>query len=448
MNVRRFPLMVVLLVGLVVTGTVSALSPVVKPKTLPSALSVSGDAESTALFCTGLSSVRGGVAGRVTFINTTSSSRAVDVIMSSNTGARSTRRLHIVGYGVQSLSPGSLSGQSFGVEGLVSGGGVVGVEVASAHTAEAPCVSTGVKNWYATGFTTTVGSYAGLSIYNPTATPAVLDVSTYSPSGFVAPAPYQGIAVAPHAQVELNLGSQIVATTNFGVHVNVLRGYVVAVGVQESGPVVSFNPGVTSAVSTVLFPRVTTANGASAQIRVSNPSGRAANVTLDIALAPYAVRPETLTVAPYSSGELTVTPNPAVPAAGYASVELRTTQPLITSLATGSGSNVALSSPGATAREFVIGDFYGQGYDAAALTNTSEHPMNLNFTNLPGPGERTLQSSATLAGHTTRDIKYLYRRALRHTTVLVTASEPALQVTLTLPTNPIGMTVVSPLDGR
>ena len=88
-----------------------------------------------------------------------------------------------------------IGGDYFGVGAQVSGGGVVGVEVTKDHTSEAPCISTGVTNWFAAGFDTTVGSCAVLSVYNPTATPAVFNVSTFSASGYVAPAKFQGYAV-------------------------------------------------------------------------------------------------------------------------------------------------------------------------------------------------------------------------------------------------------------
>ena len=109
--------------------------------------------------------------------------------------------------------------------------------------AQVPCTSTGVTNWYGAGFDTLVGSSGELSIYNPTATPAVFNVVGYTAAGYTAPAPFQGLSVGAHSQMELNLGSQIVNTANVGVHVSVLRGSVTIVGVQQSGAVVSLISG-------------------------------------------------------------------------------------------------------------------------------------------------------------------------------------------------------------
>ena len=46
---------------------------------------------------------------------------------------------------------------------------------------------------------------------------------------------------APHSQAEINLGTAIVDLQNVGVHVRVLRGALDIVGLQQSGPTVSFN---------------------------------------------------------------------------------------------------------------------------------------------------------------------------------------------------------------
>jgi len=48
---------------------------------------------------------------------------------------------------------------------------------------------------------------AGLSIYNPTATPAVFNIVTYSPSGYSAP-PLSGLAWS-HDQTVINLVARL-----------------------------------------------------------------------------------------------------------------------------------------------------------------------------------------------------------------------------------------------
>jgi hypothetical protein len=454
-TVRRRSLFLILALALVATGVLSSLSTSRNPSILPSGLAVNSHAESTALYCTGLSSVRGGVSGRVTFLNTTSSPRHVSIMVVSNEGKKWEKKVLIVAHATLSIDPAAvLVGDNYGVAAQVSGGGVVAEEITMSKSAEAPCISTGVTDWYGAGFDTTVGSSADVSIYNPTATPAVINVSTYSKVGFTAPARFQGLSVAAHSQIEVNLGNQIVSTRNVGVHVKVVRGAVDIVGVQIAGSVASFNSGIATPSTMALYPAVTTANKTTVQVRIVNPGPVAANITVAIALKRYKIVPVTLSIRPYTSGFASITPNPAVPVAGYASVRVSSSQPVFTSLAAGSGTDVALSSPGRPESEFLIADFSGLGYDAATVTNTSSRSVTLTFSTLTGATNTVSDVQRQLPANTTERVLTLLNSplttlsTLRGYSLLVTCSRPVLMVTLTLPTRPRGTRVVSPLDGR
>jgi hypothetical protein len=437
----------VLAAALVVTGVAAAHFKTSNPSTLANALNVNG-VESSALYCTGLSSANGGVEGHVVFLNTSSGPRTVLANVVSDTHRSASVTLHVAAYSSKSLSPASLvSGNSYAVAAEAIGGGVVGEEVTGAGAAEVPCTSAGVRRWYGAGFDTVVGSSAALSIYNPTATPAVLDVTTFSSNGFGAPAAFRGLSLAAHTQIELNLGPQIVNTSNVGVHVSVLRGSLVVVGVQKSGAVASLVPGSRSTASEAWFPRVTTALNAVAQLRVANPGSRSVNVTVNVGLAPYHVAPLTLSVAPYSSGQVVISPNPAIPNHGYATVKLTSSAPVIASLTTGTTAGIALSSPEPPGEEFLISDFAGRRLDAATVTNTSTQTLDVNF-RVVGAGGAT--GSASLKGGATESILGIFSgvSTLSGKSLLVTSSRPVLLVAATLPSNPRGVAVVAPLDGR
>lgn len=454
-TVRRTSLFLVLAMALVATGVISSLSTARSPSILPSGLAVNSQAESTALYCTGLSSVRRGVSGRVTYLNTTASPRDMSIVVVSDQGKKWQKKVTIQAHSSLSVQPASvLSGNSYGVAAQVSGGGVVAEEITSSNTAAAPCISTGVTNWYAAGFDTTVGSSADVSIYNPTATPAVVNVSTYSNVGFVAPARFQGVSIAAHAQMEVNLGNQIVSTRNVGVHVKVVRGAIDIVGVQLIGSVASLNSGVDSATTTAVYPDVTTANKTTVQVRVVNPGPQTANVKVAIALNKYKIAPATLSIRPFTSAYASITPNPAVPIAGYASVQVTSSQPIFTALSAGKDSDAALSSPGRPESEFLIADFTGLGYDAATVTNTSTRPVTITFSTLTGGTTSINGVQRQLAANSSESVLTLLNTpattlaTLRGYSLLVSASRPVLLVTLTLPTRPRGITVVTPLDGR
>ncbi|HUZ42628.1 MAG TPA: DUF5719 family protein [Acidimicrobiales bacterium] len=451
-SLRRIPLLVVLALALIVVGVLSSEAKSVDPSQLPSALALNGHAESTALYCTGLSSQRLGEDGRVIFLNTTDQSHLVTIDDVSNLGARTSREMTLRPYQQYGFDPSAgLSGDYFGVGAQVIGGGVVGVEVTASHSSEAPCISTGVTNWFASGFDTTVGSSATLSVLNPTATPAVFNVSTFSSSGYVAPAKFQGYAVAPHSQADIDLGTQIVDMRDVGVHVRVLRGTLDIVGLQKSGPTVSFNSGVIAPSTSAIFPLVTTSNNATAQIRFANPGPTPINVRLSVTLAPYHVPIQSLTVAPYGSAVATITPNSAIPAASYASVTVSSNAPVITALATGTGKYVALSSTQPPEPQYLVGDFTGRGFDAATFTNTSSRAISINVTTLPVSRSADLDNvQVHLAADTTESVRSALPALthLRGLVMIVTASRPTLVVALSLPTRPAGMTVVSALDCR
>ena len=453
---RRVPFLLVLALALIVVGVVSSMAKSVDPSQLPSALALNGQAESTALYCTGFSSAKLGESGRVIFLNTTDHSHVVTIKDVSDAGDATSKEVTLGAYQQFGFNPSvGLHGDYFGVGAQVSGGGVVGVEVTKDDSSEAPCISTGVTDWFGAGFDTTVGSNAILSVYNPTATPAVFNVSTFSSSGYVAPAKFQGYAVGAHSQAEIHLGSEIVNMSDVGVHVLVLRGALDIVGLEQSGPTVSFNTGVARPTTSAIFPLVTTANNAAAQIRLSNPGPTPANVTLEVTLPPFHVPNQTVTVAPYGSAIATITPNPAIPAASYASVSMHSSAPVIAALATGTGKDVALSAPPSSEPEYLVGDFTGRGFNAATLTNTSSRPITITITTLPGHRGSTsaTQSASTqvLLGANTSEALHSAVPGLanlRGVALIVEASRPSLVVSLTLPTSPVGMTVVPALDGR
>src|SRR5579863_808670 len=268
---RRVPFLAALAFALIVAGVATSMAKNVDPSQLPSALSLNGQAESTALYCTGFSNAKLGESGRVIFLNTTSHPHVITINVVSDTGPGYGREINLGAHQQYEFDPSiGVHGDYFGVGAQVSGGGVVGVEVTHDNSSEAPCISTGVTNWFGAGFDTTVGSSAILSVYNPTATPAVFNVSTFSLAGYVAPAKFQGYSVAAHSQAEIHLGSSIVDISDIGVHVRVLRGTLDIVGLQQSGPTVSYNVGVSSPSTSATFPLVTTADTAIAQVRLSN----------------------------------------------------------------------------------------------------------------------------------------------------------------------------------
>jgi hypothetical protein len=439
---RRTPLLMILALTLIGVGLVSSLTKATNPSATPGGLGAV-NAESTALYCTGLSGDVGPLEGHVVFLNTTNATRSLAVQVVNDLGQRANTTVHLSAYATALVSPITLlKGHSYAVEAQVSGGGVVAQEVTRTGRAEEPCTSSGVTNWYGAGFDTLVGSSGELSVYNPTATPAVFNVSIYSTSGFSAPAPFQGLSVGAHSETEVDLGSQIVNTTNVAVHVSVLRGTVVVVGVQQSGSVVSLSTGENALSKVAWFPLVTTVDNALAQIRIANPSALAANVTADVTLPKENIAPQSVTIPPYSSSDLVITPNSAIPPSGYATVRLTSNVPVVSSLVSGTSAGIAQWAPPTPGGTFLLSNFSGLRFNAVTVTNTSTRTVTVHFITV---GQKSVTTSIKLAGHATQSFTDI--ASLNATTYLVTASLPVIVVATTLPSTPTGVTVVPVLNG-
>ena len=456
---RRRPLLVVVVGVLLAAGLATTLTHPHNPSVLPSGLAASLNAESTALYCTGLSS-GGPRPGRVTFYNTSNGPRHLGISVYSDNGRQWDGSIELASHGLQSIEPSVLDASattakglttSYGVAVQISGGGVVGDEIAYNDRAEVPCVSQGLTKWFATGFTTLVGSTAYLSVFNPTATSAVFNASIYTSSGVTDPEAFQGLSVPAHAQREIDLGTQVVNTPNVGVRLTVLRGSLDVVGVQDSNGTLSYEQGLSHVAGHVWYPDVTTVNKAVAQLSVMNPSSETANVSVHISLGSFKIAPQTLTVSPYSTGVLTITPNSAIPADGYANVSLRSSQPVVSALATGASSWVALASPVTPGNAFLLHDFTGLGFDAVTVTNVSSRTITVDISSYTTSSPSIISGGGgiTVAPESTKSIKATVTSSSGSSeTYLITASRPTLVVSQTLPSTPRGVNVVPPLDGR
>ena len=305
-----------------------------------------------------------------------------------------------------------------------------------------------MTNWYASGFDSTVGSSAVLSVYNPTATAAVFNVTAFTPGGFSSPAPLQGVSVGAHAVLTLNLGEQIVATQNFGVQVSVLRGSLVVVGDQVSKNVASFNYGTTVLASTGTLPLVTTADHAVAQVRIANPGPAPATVTVTVKLAKFKVAPQSAELRPYQSAMIVITPNTAIPAAGEASLTLTSTQPVDVTLVTGTDNGLSASPLGSPVARAVLADVTGGGFDRAMVTNVAHATSQVSWT-LRHQGTLTSSGTTTLSPGYSASLGVLVggRAKLRGSTLVLTSASDSMVVIATLSTSPAGVTLTSALDG-
>ncbi len=407
-------------------------------------------AQSSALYCTGLTNAHGDLRGLVTFINTTNATRQVLVHAVATSATSAVATAFTLGpYARHVVTPTNLLvGDTYALAAQVDGGGVSAEQVVTRYGTTAPCVNEGVTNWYGSGFDTTVGSRAILSVYNPTATAAVFNVTTFSPSGFLSPAALQGVSVGPHAELALNLGDEVVATQDFGAQVTVLRGSLVVVGDQISKGTASMNYGTSALASAGTFPMVTTANNAVAEVRVANPGPATATVTVMVTLRKFNIAPQSTVVAAYHSAMITITPNTAIPAAGEASLTLTSDQPVDATLATGTSNGVTLSPLGSPVARAVLSDVTGGGFGEATMTNASAAATTVTWS-LLHHGALSASGVTTVEPRTTVSIGALVhgRTKLRGSTLIMTSPTSSLVVNAILTTSPAGVTLASALNG-
>ncbi len=449
---KRSALLALAALVLALTGVVTTLERPINPSDLPSGLAVLMNAESTALYCTGLTSGSGSP-GRVVFYNTAGSSRSLSVNVVSASGQVYAKTVELAARTSQFLVPSQdVKGSNFAVAVQISGGGVVAEEVSGTGRADVPCSSQGVTSWYGGGFDTLVGSSAWLSVYNPTATAAVFNTSLFSAAGLTQPQSLQGYSVPAHSVTEISLARSVVNTSNVGVAVTVSRGSLVIVGVQDSRGTISFDQGARAAATESWFSDVTTAASALAQIRVTNPNDVPTSVTVSLTLGHYAIPAQTINVNAYSTGLVSVTPNPAIPAAGYAAVTVASREPVVSTLATGVAPTIELISYEAPATAFLIRNFTGRGFDAASVTNTTSGTITVSVTSLTdgAPHSSTVVGDVKVAARGTLDLASVVPSLRRATneTYIVASSREDMVVSLTLPSHPAGVDVMAPLDGR
>jgi len=435
-NLRRLPLAVVLGAALVLTAIVSTFFTGSNPSQFAAGTQEASYAESTGLHCSGLTS------SAVTFFNTTSDSHKISVTWITSSGSSGSATSKLAAHAIWRVSEFG-KGSVFAAEAQINGGGVV-ASVDGANGLQSSCSSVGTTSWYGAGFDTKVGSTGELSIYNPTATAAVFNVSTFTVKGFIAPASFQGLSVGAHKLLVLDLGSQLVNTSNIGVHVKVLRGSLEILGIQKSGNSVSYYPGQNQASQQNWFPLVTTENKAAAQLRFANPTANPISVTVKISLPPYSVEPQSVIVAPFNVDAITITPNTAIPASGFAFVSSSSSAPLLTTLALGTSKGIMLNAPANPLSSLLLANFNASPVSKVVITNVSKQSVTVNSSLLTGSKSASRGSKFSLKAGETVQVNLLNEQAGQ----IFSTEKNVLLVTAAFTTAPAGIALLSNLNSR
>jgi len=407
-----------------------------------------GTITSSAIYCTGLSGASGATYGRIEFVNASSAVRTARVVTYA-THARKTSVTTWLTLPAHSATPFTptkhLSGTFYAVAAYVNGGGVAGEELLASNHSQVSCVSGATATWFGAGLSTRVGSISTLTLFNPTATIAVANVTAMTPNGLEAPQPLRGITVDAFGFVNLNLADYVVNTGRFGVNVTALRGALVVSDEQNNAGVPSILSG-GPATQTSTFALVPTSEGDRAQLTFASPSAASITVTVSVRFPNTTVPAQQLTVAPYSVASFSVTPNTAIPADGGATVHVTASAPVGMSELWGRRGGLHVASAESPAARWLLADASGAGLGNAAVTNTGSNAESVvvgvgtsgttpQISTLTVPANQSVSLRSLLGAHAT----------LRNEIVSVDGSAANLLVSASAQSSPTGIIPVAGL---
>jgi hypothetical protein len=220
-------------------------------------------------------------------------------------------------------------------------------------------------------------------------------------------------------------------------------------GVQTSEGQASFVTTSAAPASKFWFPLVTTAQNAAASIEVANMSAQSTTVVAHVRLGAYAIPNQSVSLAPYSTGTILITPNPAIPAAGYAHVTVRSGVPVVASLITGSGTSSWLSNAMMPSSSVLVTNVTPNGLDEVALTNTLSSGLDVTIDRVASPSRGGEVHVHLEAGQTiSLGDDYALVHSQGYVTIVLSASRPGLVVAATQATTTPGAVVENVLSGR
>jgi hypothetical protein len=310
-SLRRALMIVVLVAVLVITGVSdrvisrSAASTAVPAATASSTfrLAPTATTESSAWFCAGGSGAQGGAPATIVLTNagghpvrgtlTAVSALAPGAAQPAPWAGARTVSLTVPKDGQITVGADQLGSTSLVAAAVVLDGGGVAVSESVQSPlgwSMAPCAPSTATDWYFAHGATAQGGGLILSLFNPAATDAVVNVSLVSSTaGYLAPAAYQGIDIAPGSLVTENIGDHAPSDAAIATEVSTLSGAVVATELQSVGTPgdggISLTLGSPAPASRWVFAQSTGIPGGSVAFHVLNPTANPADVSVVIGLS-------------------------------------------------------------------------------------------------------------------------------------------------------------------
>ncbi len=325
---RILLLVVVVLTGVGIVAATRGTPTAPAAPAAPGALVSAPDAESSAWYCTGQSSASGPAPGFLVLTNSLARPVSATVATVSDGGASARTAVSVPAHGVATPNLPAMSSGSWQAEAVtVDGGGVAVSQVVHGSSGwdESPCQSNTSSHWYIASGTTANGDGLYLSLFNPTATPVVVDLSFVTEAGSVHPVNYQGIVLDADSVLAENVASEIQDVAAVSTVVTTRTGRVVASEVQSfAAPSngLSLVPGVATPQAHWTIPQAEEATGATTAIEIFNPGTTPETVTARVRVPSGALAPLSDTVAPGTTWSLITSQQTRIPVGSAYSTDI------------------------------------------------------------------------------------------------------------------------------
>jgi hypothetical protein len=201
---------------------------------------------------------------------------------------------------------------------VVAGGGLAVSQVAhnTLGWSESPCQSSTSAQWYFPGGDTTGGNQLAVSLFNPTATPVVVDLSFATPNGTVRPINYQGIVLEPGQVAVEDVAAEVQNASPVSTVVATRTGRIVAAEVEQfegTTDGLALVPGAATPQSSWTVPLAQESPGGTSELDVFNPGPAVATVSVGVRLPSGPVAPFSARVPPGSTWALATSGQTRIP---------------------------------------------------------------------------------------------------------------------------------------
>jgi hypothetical protein len=255
-------------------------APLARTPPLPVSSVSSADVESSVWYCLGGTSPTGSAAAAaLNLVNTTSKHAFGTLTAVSDTGTTKSEPIEIPADTQIVEAPGLLVGGAFVAATVdIDGGGVLVNESVAGPLgwSEAACSRSTASAWYFASGSTVNGGTLTVSLYNPTTTDAVVDMTFVTPSGIAQPEPFEGIQVLPGQLKVEHIDAYVQDAASVSSIVAVRTGAVVAAALQavsnQGAHGLSLRLGVPAPSPTWSVPRSIDLTGGLTAITVFNPT--------------------------------------------------------------------------------------------------------------------------------------------------------------------------------